>query len=72
MNPTELDLAGHPVIQQLTRRIEALEALLQADHAKLEKLEHEVEHDHQVIGKIEHKSIQVPPPHRPTHVAVGL
>ena len=72
MNPTELDLAGHPVIQQLTRRVEALEALLRAEHEKLEKLEHEVEHDHQVIGQIEHKSIQVPPPHRPTHVAVGL
>jgi hypothetical protein len=68
MNPIELDLAGHPVIQELTRRIETLEALLRAEHAKLEKLEHDVEHDHQMIGKIEHKA----PPHRPTHVAVGL
>ena len=66
MNLNELDLAGHPVIQELTRRIETLEAQLRKDHEKLAKLEHEHEHDHAVIDKIEHNTAI------PTRVTVGL
>lgn len=71
MNLQDLDLAGHPVILQLTSRIEALEAQLRADHDKLEKLGQEVEHDHETIGKIEYKTTHVPPP-TPRRMTVGL
>jgi predicted nucleic acid-binding Zn-ribbon protein len=72
MNLQDLDLAGHPVIQQLTSRIDALEAQLRSEHEKLEKLEHEVEHDHEAIEKIEYKAAYAPPPPRPQRMTVGL
>ena len=72
MNIDESALAEHPVIQALTRRLEALEAQLNQDHQKLEKLEHELEHDHAVIGKLEQKPAYTPPPPKPTRMTVGL
>ena len=70
MNIQDIDLAGHPVIQGLNKRIEALENQLRAEHEKLLKLEHEQEHDHVIIEKLEHKPIYTPP--KPTRVTVGL
>lgn len=70
MNIQDIDLAGHPVIQELNKRIEALESQLRAEHEKLVKLEHEHEHDHVMIEKLEHKPVYTPP--KPTRVAVGL
>jgi hypothetical protein len=70
MNIDESELASHPVILSLIRRIERLEAELQVEHAKLEKLEHEHERDHTLIEKLEHKPSFSPP--KPARVAVGL
>ena len=69
MNIHDLDLAGHPVIQNLIERIEFLENELKAEHAKLEKLEYQHEHDHVLIEKLEQKPYSPP---KPSRVAVGL
>lgn len=69
MNISDIDLASHPVIQDLLSRIEKLEFQLRTEHEKLEKLEHEHVHDHQLIEKLDHKQPYSPP--RP-RVAVGL